>query len=515
MSVTVRDAVRDLLREFGTTTVFGNPGSTEAGFLTDWPSDFRYVLALHEAVAVAMADGYAQAGARPVLLNLHAAGGLGNAMGQLVNAFHNHTPMVVLAGQQDRAMLPEDPFLAFLDGPALPRPYLKAAIEPARAKDVPAAVVRAHRLAATSPRGPVLVTVPADDWDAEPAPALAGPPIRPSTVDSEALAELAAVLDNAERPAIVAGPAVDAERAVTDLVVLAERLRAGVWAAPMSARCSFPEDHPLFHGFLAPTRQAIADALAGHDAVLVLGAPAFTYHVPSDGPDVPHPRLYLISDDDSALARAPHAIGLCGAVGKAIVTLAGLVTASDRPVPPARPAPPEPAGIAATAFGTLADLLPHNALLVEEAPSHRDALRAHLPITATETGFLTIPGGTLGYGLPAAVGAALARPDRRVVAVVGDGAAMYAIQALWTAVREQAPVTVVVMDNEEYAAVRELGELSGRSRMPGTELGGIDFATLARALGCTAETVATQEKLEPALRRALAAGGPAVLHLRT
>src|SRR2546421_4370495 len=168
---TVRDVTRDLLRRLGLTTIFGNPGSTEIGFLRDWPADFHYVLGLQESVVVAMADGYAHAAGKPVLVNLHSAGGVGHGLGQLFNSYRHNTPMIVVAGQQVRSLLqPGQPFLAADDAANFPRPYVKWSCEPARAQDVPAAILRAYHVSTQAPYGPTFVSVPADDWDAETEP---------------------------------------------------------------------------------------------------------------------------------------------------------------------------------------------------------------------------------------------------------------------------------------------------------------------------------------------------------
>jgi benzoylformate decarboxylase len=158
--------------------------------------------------------------------------------------------------------------------------------------------------------------------------------------------------------------------------------------------------------------------------------------------------------------------------------------------------------------------LPDNAIVVEEAPSHRGVLHDHLPITATDTGFLTIASGTLGYGVPGVVGAALARPDRKVVGVVGDGSSMYGIQALWTAARQELPVTILIMDNTEYAAVRIFGDSIGSEKLPSTELGGIDFAALASSMGCHGVTITEPSDLVPGLTAALADPRPTLVHIR-
>ncbi len=511
----VRDATRDLLRSCGLTTIFGNPGTTEIGFLTGFPEDFRYVLGLQESVVVAMADGYAHASGRAVLVNLHSAGGVGHGLGHLFTAYRNNTPLVVLAGQQVRSLLPGEPFLGALDATAFPRPYVKWAAEPARAQDVPAAIARAYHVATQPPCGPVFVSVPADDWDAECDPLPERPPIPGFAPDPAALAGLVSALDGAVNPALVVGPGVDAEGAIPDVVELAERARAGVWASPMSWRSSFPEDHPQFLGFLPPEECGTFEALAAHDLAMVLGGPAFLYHVYRGSSDLRPPPLYLVSDDEQVLARAREGVGIRSGVRAAVRALTAAVAEPSRPVPAGRarrPRPPESTPITVEwVFATMADELPEDALLVEEIPSHLLVRREYLPVRARRAGLLSTGGGALGYGLPAAVGAAIGAPDRTVVAVLGDGSSMYGIQALWTAAREHLPVTFVILDNNKYAAV---DILSGPAKLPGVELGGIDFGALATGMGCATHRVEHPHELKPALTAALSDDRPTVIHVQ-
>ncbi|MFJ9778774.1 benzoylformate decarboxylase [Amycolatopsis sp. NPDC101161] len=515
---TVLDATRELLRELGLTTVFGNPGTTEVPFLTDWPDDFDYVLGLQESAVVAMADAYSQATRAAVLVNLHSAGGVGHGLGSLYTAYRNRTPLIIVAGQQTRNLLPHDPFLGAIDAPDFPKPYVKWSIEPATAEDVPAALARAYHVATQAPSGPVFVSVPADDWTATTErPIISRPRIRGFAPDPEAIDELVAALETSETPAIVVGSAVDQDAAVAETVALAERLKAGVYVAPMSSRCSFPENHALFQGFLEPERGAVSDKLAGHDLVLVLGAPAFTYHVDRGRGEAPLPPLFILSDDEQILARAFEGTAIRATPKLGVRALLNTVGESARPAPAPLKRPAKPSGETLTGgfvYATLADLLPDNAIVVEEAPSHRGVLHDLLPIKATDTGFLTVASGTLGYGVPGAVGAALARPDRKVVGVVGDGSSMYGIQALWTAARQELPVTILILDNTEYAAVRIFGDSIGGGKLPGTELGGIDFAALASSMGCQGVTISEPAGLVPALTAALADNRPTLVHIR-
>ena len=164
-------------------------------------------------------------------------------------------------------------------------------------------------------------------------------------------------------------------------------------------------------------------------------------------------------------------------------------------------------------YSTIAELLPDNAVVVEETPSHRTLLHDHLPITATDTGFLTTASGALGYGLPAAIGVAMGKPDRKVVAVLGDGSSMYSIQGLWTAARERVPVTFVILDNTQYSAVRTLGAAAGGRNIPGVDLGDLDFVALARGMGCEASTVSRPGELKATLSVALQDERPHLVHV--
>ncbi|KAA5829486.1 benzoylformate decarboxylase [Saccharopolyspora hirsuta] len=517
---TVRDITRTLMRELGLTTVFGNPGTTEVPFLTGWPDDFRYVLGLQESAVVAMADGYAQARREPVLVNLHSAGGVGHALGAIFTAYRNRTPMIVTAGQQTRSLMFGEPFLGATDAPNFPQPYVKWSYEPARAEDVPAALVRAYQLATTPPYGPVFLSIPADDWDQPGVPVPARPRTPGFAPDPAAVAELVGALRTCERPAFVVGPAVDADQVVDEMVQLVEKTKASVLVAPMSPRCSFPEDHPQFAGFLQPEQRALSAELAEYDLVVVWGAPAFTYHVYRGESEVELPEMFLVHDDPEVLARARQGRGVLGTLGHAVRQVNAQVEDVPRSAPKTYQRPEKPAAAApmsaAYVFDAIAEALPADAAVVEETPSHRNDLHEFFPIRSTDGGFFTGFSGALGYGICAAVGVAMADPNRRTVALLGDGSSMYGIQSVWTAVREQAPVTFVIMDNSRYAAVAVLGEAAGGDKLPGVELGGIDFAALATSLGCPAKLIETPEDLGAALSEEFAEGkqGPTLLHVK-
>lgn len=515
-TVTVRDAVVDLMRRFDMTSVFANPGSTELPMFRDFPSDFRYVLGLQEATVVGMADGYAQATRNASFVNLHSAAGVGNAMGNIFTAHKNRTPMVITAGQQARSILPFEPFLSSAQATELPKPYVKWSIEPARAQDVPQAIARAYYIAMMPPRGPVLVSVPVDDWDqpAEFVPArVVSTELRPQPA---VLAQIGDALDASHRPAIVVGAAIDRDNAWNEVVALAEAHNARVWAAPMSGRCSFPEDHRLFAGFLPAMRERIVALLGDHDLILAIGAPAFAYHVEGAGPHIPSgATLCQLTEDPDTAAWTPVGMSAVGSIRLGVFDLLARPAPQVRAVPPARISAPkaEPSPLMSVAYvlQTLAEVKTPEDIVVEEAPSARPVMQAYLPITRSET-FFTMDSGGLGYGMPAAVGVALGKPGSRVICLMGDGSSMYSIQALWTAAQLKLPITFVILNNRRYAALQDFAPVFGFAAtdvVQGTELPDIDFLSLAKGMGCAATLVSDPGDLRAALDLDLALAGKA------
>src|SRR5213080_616383 len=344
-SVTVKQATLDLLRSFGIKKVFGNPGSTELPFLSDWPDDIDYVLGLQEASVIGMADGYAQATRNAGLVNLHSGAGVGNALGNIYTAHRNQTPLVITAGQQARSILPLQAFLYAERASEFPRPYVKYSIEPARAEDVPAAIARAYYVAMQPPCGPTFVSIPIDDWTRPTQPIEARRVSRELGPDPEAMKALVAALAASKRPALVVGPGVDRAGAVDLMVRVAEKAKAAVWVSPFSARCSFPERHPQFAGFLHASPAQLSDALRGHDLVIVIGAPVFTFHVEGhasifDGAT----GIFQITDDPTAAAVTPFGASIVATIKPALSMLLELLPETKRAAPAGRVLSPAPKG---------------------------------------------------------------------------------------------------------------------------------------------------------------------------
>ena len=495
----VRQAVIDLFRSHGLTTWFGNPGSSELTMLEDFPGDMRYVLGLQEMVPVGMADAYAQVTGCPALVNLHTAPGMGNAQGALYNAYVNKTPLIVTAGNQRRVMQDQYCLLTNRDGTTVPKPFVKWSVEPAIASETPAVLAHAIHLATTPPMGPVFVSLPMDDMQVELDDTQAADVavVRDRTVTHAAgfpadIAEkICAQLDSAASPALIVGGDVERYGAWDAVIGLAERTRSIVWTAALTGWNGFPENHPLYQGTLPPGAGWISQALTGRDLVVVIGAPVFRYYPQVPGPYLPPTTTLIhITNDPDEAARAPVGEAIVADLRCAAEALLASAKQTQRPVPAPRPAIPDVHQAQAplvpeTLWGAVGRAAPADTLWVSEAGSNE------VPITnmirpGTPFSHLSAAGGGLGFGLPAAVGAQLAAPNRPVVALMGDGSMHYAITALWTAAHYRIPITVIVASNGEYGVLKQFAGLEQASGVPGLDLPGLDVVQTAASYGVDA-----------------------------
>jgi benzoylformate decarboxylase len=509
---TVRDAAFEVMRRHGLTRIFGNPGSTEISFLTDLPPDLEFVLGLHEGSVVGMASGYALARGEPAFVNLHTAAGLGNAINAIANARDCRAPLVILVGQQDRRQMAFEPFLT---GRALERlagEYPVWRQLPSRAQDVPGAIARAYHEAKAA-RGPALVVVPMGDW-LEPADeAAAGSPtrlLRPHSVSPSQVQDLADLLADAEAPALVVGaPEFDDWEAV---VALAERLNCPVWQEAFTRRVGFPQDHRLFAGHMPWQRRLMHDVLSAYDVVLTVGTNAFRAYIYDEpvGLVEPSTTVAVLTSEPAEAHRSPCDLAVVAPVGEACRALVEVLperpAGGNPPEPVRRPAPlPPPAAGEALRPGHVLDALsarlPDGALVVEECPSSQPELYQRLPIRAP-FGFLSTANGCLGFGLAGSIGLRMGLPDRPVVAVLGDGSTMYAVQALWSAARYEVGVLLVVLANGRYAVMDALARRAGgAAAWPAFE--SVDLGAIARGLGCPTVRVETHSELVSTLDEVL------------
>ncbi|MBV9422484.1 MAG: hypothetical protein JOZ98_06220 [Solirubrobacterales bacterium] len=500
----VRDATFEVMRRLGVTTIFGNPGSTEVPFLKDLPGDFRFVLGLHEGSVVGIATGYATARDEPSFVNLHTAAGLGNAINAIANARDCRAPLIVVVGQQDRRQLGFEPFLTGRSLERLAGEYPVWSTLPARAQDVPGAIARAYHEAQAA-HGPALVVVPMGDWLEEADELAAMAParvLRPCAVDEHDVARLAELVGDARSPALVVGRGTDSEEGWEAVGGLAEKLRCPVWQEPFVRRAGFAQDHPLFAGHLPWRRRLMHDALSAYDVVLAVGTSAFRLYLFDEPVAVipPGTRVAVITDDPAEAHRSPCELALVADVPSACRALTRSVAArdSERPEPMRRPAALAPPGEreplrAGHVLDALSARLPREAVLVEETPSSQPELYRRLAIRAP-LGFVGTANGALGAGISGAIGLRMGLPRRPVVAVLGDGSSMYAIQALWTAGHYSIGVLLIVLANGGYAIMDTLARDHGATPA-WPAFSAIDIAGIARCLGCPSRRVRTHGEL--------------------
>jgi benzoylformate decarboxylase len=500
---TVRDATLEVFRRLGLTTVFANPGATEVPLLAGLPDDIEFVLALHEGSVVGIATGWALAHDRPALVNLHTTAGLGNAVGALATARVNRAPLVVVVGQQDRRHVALEPFLTGrLEG--LGGDYPVWVDQPLTPQDVPGAITRAHHEAVTG-RGPAIVIVPMGDWR-EPMTGsgpVAGPGRvrRPVGVDEVSVAEVADLVDAARSPVLVVGAGADRADTRRALVALAERLDSPVFQEAFGARVGFPRDHRLYQGQLPAGRERLRAALAGHDLVLVVGAPVFRQYRYEPGRYVVEGTLVVeVSQEPAEVHRSPADLAVLtdpGVFCAALVQRVAVRESAGRPArtpvtvpPPGEGEPLRPLHV----FTLLAERLARDTVVVEETPSSRQALEAVLP-ASEPLGFLSAAMGGLGFGMPAAIGVRMALPSRPVVAVLGDGSSLYAVQSLWTASTYGVGALFIVLANGGYSVMDELVERASAARAPWPAFAEVRLSNLAIALRCPARRIRTYPEL--------------------
>jgi benzoylformate decarboxylase len=521
--LTVYDATYKLLRTLGLTTVFGNPGSTEQPFLKNFPADFQYVLGLQEASVVAMADGFAQATGRPALVNLHTSAGTGNGMGNIMTAFLNKTPLVITAGQQTREMVLHEPMLTNRDETMLPRPWVKWAYQPARAHDVPAAMMRAYTIALQPPAGPVYVSIPLDDWD---QPALGEAALRSVSTrfapDPDRLGDFATRIARSKRLALVYGQEIDRSGGWDIGIALAEHLRAPVYLPPNADRISFPHKHPQFQGALPSAIGPLSKMLHGHDLVVVIGAPVFRYYPYVSGSYLPEgAQLLQITCDSYDAGTAAVGDSLLGDPALAMDALIKLIPKNEHRLLPPRLRPkmelPSPANeplSAAEVYAALSELRPEDAIVVQETPSNVGDLLQWWPVLKTGS-YFTFASGGLGWDAPAAVGIALAQKKtgthRPVIAFIGDGSLQYSVQCLYTAAQQRLKLIYVVPCNGEYAILKEFALLEGTPNVPALDIPGLDIVSTAKGFGCAAVEARTKDEIKSAFAHALSTEGPTVI----
>lgn len=512
----------------GINYMFGNPGTVEQGFLDEGgAADLSYVLALHEGVAVGMADGYARAAQRPGLVQLHSGVGLGNGIGMLYQAKRGGTPLVVLVGEAGVRYDAMDGQMA-ADLVAMAEPVTKYAtrvVDPASTLRI---LRRAIKIAMTPPRGPVVVVLPADvmdDLTSEPVVPTSIPDTR-SLPSPDSLAAAADRLRKARNPLILMGDGIAVSGAQAELTAVAERLGAPVWGVN-SSEVNFDTTHPLYAGLTGHMfGRDSARVVEGADAVLVVGTYVFPEVFPHlESPFAPGAGIVHIDVDAYEIGKNfPVDVGLVADPKHALAELVRALGPGPRRVPPAPEKSMAPRGdepLMDTFVRALAERSPEGLTVFDEALTASGPLARYLP--PREPGrFFQTRGGSLGVGIPGALGIKLARPELPVVAFTGDGGSMYTIQALWTAAREGIDAKFVICNNGRYRLldlnIEEYWHEQGIE--PHTPPAAFDltrpdirFAELSAALGVPARRVEKRDEVESAIREMWAHQGPFLIDL--
>jgi len=508
------EALARTLVACGVDTCFANPGTSEMHFVAalDRVADFRPVLGLAETVVGGCADGYARMSGRPAAALFHCGPGLANGLAALHNARRAHAPVVALVGDHARAHRLLDPPLA-ADTEALARTVSLWVRTVAEAGRIGADAAQAVHAARSAPGGVATLVVPADcAWTDGTAPAEALAPAASAAVAPEGVREVARILRRGEAAMLLLGGAALLERGLRAAARVAEASGAALRAPTQVARMARGRGRPAVDRVPYVVDQALA-TLAPLRHLVLVGARApvgfFAY------PGKPS-RLWPPDCTVHVLARPDQ-----DAVA-ALEALADELGAVRDPPRIAWGAPPEPGQgpFRPDAFGrTLAALLPEDAIVCEDAVTSGRALFAHT-FDAPPNDWIQITGGAIGFGFPAATGAAIACPGRRVVCLQSDGGGMYSVQALWTQARERTDVVNVVFANRRYAILQ--GELVATGARPGRAAAALfdlappelDWVRLAGALGVEAARVETLEDFADRFRAACAVRGPFLIEFR-
>jgi benzoylformate decarboxylase len=539
-------AFLEILKQEGVEVMFGNPGTTELPLMDALAVDneMRYVLGLQEATVMAMADGYAQASGKLAVVNLHVTPGLGNAMGMLYDAQKAASPILVTAGQHDQDFNRTEPIL-YADLPPIARPLVKWSDEVHRLVDLPLMVHRACKTALAPPTGPVFLSLPGDILKNEADLDLLAPTRIATNVrgDRAAIEAAAKVLSAAKRPVIMAGDAVAQNRALAELVALAELIGAPVYAELIPNTASFPSSHPLFRGAMGRSQTAMRKIFDQHDVLFSVGADLFALSLPSDvAPISSDLRIVHLDTDPWELGKNyPAEVAILGNPKGTLPELTDAIRASfqngaaraaqdrlkaaseankaeleklkARARSMAKETPVQPLAL----IHAISEILPKDAVVIDETVSSSGGMRQLMKSDDPQS-FFGLRGGGIGWGLPASIGVKVALPDRPVICLSGDGSAMYTIQSLWTAARYKIGVVFVIFNNTSYRILKQRvfaqrGYAAQLDTYVGMELNNpaIDYVGLARSLGVAAERAKTVHDATDLIGKALQAGAPMLI----
>ncbi|MEI6383666.1 MAG: thiamine pyrophosphate-dependent enzyme [Betaproteobacteria bacterium] len=540
-----RQAFVEILISEGVTHLFGNPGTTELPIMQALPEypDLKFVLGLQESVVMAMADGYARASRQLCAANVHVAPGLGNAMGALYNAKFSGSPVILTAGQQEQGHGLLEPLL-FDHLTSMAAPLVKWSIEVTRLQDLPRIMRRAAKIAMTPPMGPVFISLPGDilndiaDIDMGHSVRI-DHRVRPS---DQSLNELINALLSAKNPVIISGKELSSKQAFLDAGELASLLGAAVFQESIPYSATFLTSHPLYQGMLTRSQENVQKTLDPFDLVLCLGADLLRMSVYSPVDPLPHHlRVIHLSERSWELGKNYKTeLALQAHVGESLQALLPLlksrIDTSYQEKASTRSKPLEQKNwtvkrasllketqsqssaapmSAATFIMHITSQLTPDVIVIEEALTSTQPL-PQLLHQHDQDSFFGLASGGLGFGIPGAVGISMAKPNRPIVAIVGDGSAMYGIQGLWTAVHFKLPITYIIANNKGYRIIKErLVSMQGSDRFIGMDMNdpAIDFCQLAQSMGMKSVKVSDPIQLSSVLKAGIESGKPNLIEV--
>ncbi|MDH4128829.1 MAG: thiamine pyrophosphate-binding protein [Spirochaetota bacterium] len=531
--------------------IFGNPGTVEQGFIdaiSNYPR-LKYINTLHESVAIAMADAYSRYTKKPSVVQLHSGVGLGNGIGMIYQAMRGHSPIVILAGEAGIKYDAMDSQMA-VDLVSMAKPVTKWACRVLDSLSLLRIIRRAIKMASTPPMGPVFVVLPMDILDQINDEKIVASTclITETTPSDDELNRIADIFIKSEKPMIIMGDGISFSKAQNELTKVAELTGAEIWGAD-SSEVNVKASHPLFKGLLGHMfGEHSQEIISKADAVLICG----TYILPEVFPsfdNVFNTNAKIIHIDLNAYEIAKNFPVDIGIVSDPKHTLGRLVNSLSQRMDSNQKAKAQKRidnlkeikrlndekqllndknnlnenGLNLPLFmETLARHINlENTVIFDEALTCSPELNRYIPAEIPGHFFQT-RGGSLGVGIPGAIGLKLAAPNKTVIGFTGDGGSMYTFQALWTAAHYNIDAKFVVCNNKSYRLLKlnilQYWKERNITKHPYPEAFNIcepdiQFTELARALGVPAIRIEHANDIENAIKEALNTKGPFLIDL--
>ncbi len=534
----------------GTDCIFGNPGTTENSLLDrliDYPQ-ITYYVALHEGIAVGAANYYAQASGKTGIVNLHVAPGLGNAIGMMYGALKAHSPIIVTAGQQDTRMRLRDPILGH-DLVSMASPVTKWSAQPVSPDEIGPLVRRAFKIANDPPRGPVFLALPVDILEGETSvkAETTGKIMAVNAAEPDGISTLVQLILKSKSPAIVVGDDVAIDGGHAPLITLAEETGSAVFSQGLHVHSAFPNQHAQFIQRLPFEAANINKLLSPFDLVILLGGPFFEEIWFDNSPFIASTsKVVQIESSHQRLgSNLKLDLGLIGNLGATILETCKKIDEvkdkrfvndasfrreefsenklnqkdrlRERLTANINASPMTPAN----AINAIQESIPDETIIVDE--SITASLEVGMQMGLDKPGdFFGAAGGGIGQGIAGAIGVQVAQPERKVLALTGDGSAMYSIQAFWTAAHHNLPIVFIVLSNREYRILkhnidiyRTRYDAPSNKPYPHMDLTQplIDFRRLAEGMGLNSESIEELADIPAAIDKAFRSGSPYLIEI--